>query len=76
MRVEKYVSRIDVLHILSKNQNYYDKVTHLSYVEVKRGYWKFDIFDENEKYPYECSLCGNYSSDRWNFCPWCGADGR
>ena len=46
-----------------------DRAIHQPDAETKHGFWCV----EEETHPY-CSVCGGYRrSERYNYCPWCGA---
>lgn len=44
----------------------------------RRGYWALETFDDGygDYQLYVCSICGNETASRRNFCSNCGADMR
>ena len=47
-------------------------------VPVVRGRWIEHEIPDEPLYgtDYECSVCGKFHHDNWNYCPDCGADMR
>lgn len=49
-------------------------------VERKKGEWITKVLNYGDRglkdIYYECSVCNMDFSDKWNYCPYCGADMR
>lgn len=65
--------RPDLMRVIDVFEGILDDTEAADVVEVRRGRWELQT-----KYGsiLKCNVCGNVSSTKWGFCPYCGADMR